>query len=372
MPRIPIIQPNGDDADDRMNDGGDGEEFSDGEFIGRTGPLPQDVSGEEDTLLRPTRMDEMVGQRQVYERIMIAVEAARKRREPLGHILFDGPPGLGKTTFATCIPRELGVPMQIGNGATLKAPKDVVPYLTNAKEGSILFIDEIHRMQKAVEEFLYPAMEDFRIDLTLGEGVNARTLNIALKPFTLIGATTRTGLISAPLRDRFQMREHLDFYTEDELEEIVRRNAKKLRMEITDDAAYEIALRSRGTPRLANNRLRWVRDFADAKADGVVTPTVALDALAMQGIDAYGLDSLDRKYLETICRVFGGGPVGVESVAHTMNVAPDTLVDEVEPFLLRSELVVRSRRGRKITAKGAIHLGFDPKKFDISDRPLLD
>lgn len=387
MPRVPIIRPN-DDRFDNNSDDRAPENVSEGEFAGgapdrfagadkmfdrpdssaRTNP----PVSEDDLLLRPTRMNEMVGQRDVYERILIAVEAARKRGEALGHILFDGPPGLGKTTFATCIPRELGAPMQIGNGATLKAPKDVVPYLTNAKEGSILFIDEIHRMQKAVEEFLYPAMEDFRIDLTMGEGVNARTLNIPLKPFTLIGATTRTGLISAPLRDRFQMREHLDFYSDDELQEIVRRNAIKLRVSVTDDAAYEIARRSRGTPRLANNRLRWVRDFADAKADGIVTPTVALDALAMQGIDEYGLDSLDRKYLETICRVFAGGPVGVESVAHTMNVAPDTLVDEIEPFLLRSELVVRSRRGRKITAKGAIHLGFDPKKFDITDTPLLD
>ncbi len=324
--------------------------------------LPETVS-EEDKLLRPQQMVEMVGQREVYARIEIAVRAARKRGEPLGHILFDGPPGLGKTTFATCIPRELGVSMQIGNGATLKAPKDVVPYLTNAEEGSVIFIDEIHRMQKSVEEFLYPAMEDFRIDLTLGEGVNARTLNIQLKPFTLIGATTRTGLISPPLRDRFQMREHLDFYTVDELAEIIRRNAKKLKVKIDDAAALEIATRSRGTPRLANNRLRWVRDYTDAKADGTISLSVARDALAMQGIDLLGLDPQDRKYLETILRVFGGGPVGVESVAHTMNVAPDTLVDEVEPFLLRSELVIRTPRGRRLTDKGFSHLGADPTKY---------
>ena len=188
----------------------------------------------------------MVGQREVYARIEIAVDAASKRGEPLGHILFDGPPGLGKTTFATCIPRELGVNIQIASGATLAAPKDLIPYLTNAEERSVLFIDEIHRLPKAVEEFLYPAMEDFRIDLTLGEGVNARTLNMPLKPFTMIGATTRTGLLSAPLRDRFHMREHLDFYTVEELAEIVRRNAKKLRVEIVDAASEEIASRSRG------------------------------------------------------------------------------------------------------------------------------
>jgi len=317
-------------------------------------------SPDDDRDLRPQRMGEMVGQREVYARLQIAIDAAKKRGEPLGHILFDGPPGLGKTTFATCIPRELGVNFQIGSGATLKAPKDLVPYLTNAEERSVLFIDEIHRMQKAVEEFLYPAMEDFRIDLTLGEGINARTINMPLRPFTLIGATTRTGLLSAPLRDRFQMREHLDFYTVDELAEIVRRNAGKLRAPIDDDAAGEIASRSRGTPRLANNRLRWVRDYAISRADGRITLSVARDALAMQEIDALGLDSLDRKYLTTIARVFGGGPVGVEAVAHTLNVAPDTLIDEVEPFLLRSELVVRTPRGRKLTAAGFEHLGLGP------------
>ena len=200
-------------------------------------------------------------------------------------------------------------------------------------------------------------MEDFRIDLTLGEGMNARTINMALRPFTLIGATTRAGLLSAPLRDRFQMREHLDFYTVDELAEIVRRNAAKLQMAITDDAALEIARRSRSTPRLANNRLRWVRDYVTSKADGRVTLELARQALEMQQIDILGLDSQDRKYLETIIRVFHGGPAGVEAVAHTMNAAPDTLVDEIEPFLLRTGLVVRTPRGRKVTAAAYEHLG---------------
>ncbi|HUS39240.1 MAG: Holliday junction branch migration DNA helicase RuvB [Pirellulales bacterium] len=315
---------------------------------------------EEDRVLRPQRLSEMVGQRKVFERLEIAVDAARKRGEPLGHILFDGPPGLGKTTFATCIPRELNVGLQIASGAALAAPKDVIPYLTNAEEGSVLFIDEIHRLPKAVEEFLYPAMEDFRIDITLGDGVNARTLNLSLKSFTLIGATTRTGLLSAPLRDRFQLREHLDFYSDEELSEIVRRNARKFRVEIEDDAAQLIAIRSRGTPRIANNRLRWVRDYATSKADGRITTKLTNDALAMQGIDVLGLDGQDRKYLETVQRVFGGGPVGVEAVAHTMNLAIDTLIDEVEPFLLRSELVVRSPRGRKLTTAGFEHLGVAP------------
>ncbi len=315
---------------------------------------------DKDRDLRPQHMQDMVGQREVYARLEIAVDAAAKRGEPLGHILFDGPPGLGKTTFAMCIPRDLGVGFQIASGAALAAPKDLIPYLTNAEERSVLFIDEIHRLPKAVEEFLYPAMEDFRVDLTLGEGVNARVINMSLRPFTLIGATTRSGLLSAPLRDRFVTREHLDFYTVEQLAEIVRRNAKKLRVEIVDSAAAEIAGRSRGTPRLANNRLRWVRDYAQSKADGKITLAVARDALAMQGIDPLGLDSQDRKYLETIGRVFVGGPVGVEAVAHTMNLSPDTLIDEVEPFLLRSELLVRTPRGRKLTPAAYEHLGITP------------
>ncbi len=310
--------------------------------------------------LRPQHMQEMVGQREVYARLEIAVDAARKRGEVLGHILFDGPPGLGKTTFATVIPRDLGVTLQIASGAALAAPKDLIPYLTNAERGSVLFIDEIHRLPLPVEEFLYPAMEDFRIDIALGEGVNARTINMPLKPFTLIGATTRSGMLSAPLRDRFQLREHLDFYSVDELAEIIRRNSVKLRVETSDDAALEIARRSRGTPRLANNRLRWVRDYATSRADGRVTLSIARDALSMQEIDIQGLDMQDRKYLETILRVFNGGPVGIEAVAHTMNNSADTLTDEVEPYLLRIGLVVRTARGRRITSAGYEHLGLSP------------
>lgn len=323
------------------------------------GPPPS-PDGEEDRDLRPQRMCEMVGQREVFERLSIAVDAARKRGEPLGHILFDGPPGLGKTTFALAIPRDLEVSVQIASGAALTAPKDLVPYLTNAQRGSVLFIDEIHRLPKAVEEFLYPAMEDFRIDITLGEGVNARTINISLQPFTLIGATTRSGLISAPLRDRFVLREHLDFYSVDDLAEIVTRNAAKLQTPIVPEAAREIAARSRGTPRLANNRLRWVRDYATSRADGRITLAVAQAALDMKKVDHLGLDAQDREYLETIIRVFGGGPVGVESVAHTMNLAVDTLEDEVEPYLLRSGLLVRTSRGRKATAAAYEHLGLAP------------
>jgi Holliday junction DNA helicase RuvB len=315
---------------------------------------------DDEIALRPRHMREMVGQQQVAERLGIAVDAAQKRKEPLGHILLDGPPGLGKTTFATCIPHDLGVPLQITSGAVLTAPKDLLPYLTNAEEGSVLFIDEIHRLPKAVEEFMYSAMEDFRVDITLGEGTGARTVSIRLRPFTVIGATTRSGLLSAPLRDRFQIREHLEFYSIAELSEIVGRNAVKLNVGLDDAAAAKIAQSSRGTPRIANNRLRWVRDFATSKHQGQATLEIATAALAMQGIDQLGLDTQDRKYLETILRVFHGGPAGIEAIAHTMNLTLDTLSDEVEPFLLRSELVVRTPRGRKLAGKAYEHLGVSP------------
>ncbi|HEX4131916.1 MAG TPA: Holliday junction branch migration DNA helicase RuvB [Pirellulales bacterium] len=323
---------------------------------------------EDDRDLRPQRIRDMVGQRDVIARLDIALDAARKRGETLGHILFDGPPGLGKTTFAMAIPREMGTSLQIASGAALTAPKDIVPYLTNAEQGSVLFIDEIHRLPKAVEEFLYPAMEDFRIDIALGEGVNARTINMQLRPFTLIGATTRSGLLSAPLRDRFVTREHLDFYTVEELAQIVARNAAKLGATIDADAALEIATRSRSTPRLANNRLRWVRDYATSRGDGRVSRSLAIAALEMQAIDVAGLDRLDRKYLETIVKVFHGGPAGVEAVAHTMNASIDTLIDEIEPFLLRSGLVVRTPRGRKVTAAGYEHLGIPAPAEDAQPR----
>ncbi len=340
------------------------------------GSQPGDDTGgrndEEDRRLRPQRLRDMVGQQEVAARLEIALNSARKRGEPLGHILFDGPPGLGKTTFATAIPRELGVGVQIASGAALGAPHNLMPYLTNAERGSVLFIDEIHRMSKTVEEFLYPAMEDFRIDIVLGEGVNARTINMPLQPFTLIGATTRAGLISAPLRDRFQIREHLEFYTVDELTEIVARNAVKLQLTMDRPAAAAVAERSRGTPRHANNHLLWVRAYATSETeDGHATLKVTLDALQMAKVDDRGLDEQDRKFLRTIAAIFGGGPVGVEAVAHTMNIAPDTLEDDVEPFLLRIGFVVRTPRGRKITAEACQHLGLAAPKDDGSGQKKL-
>lgn len=317
----------------------------------------ESIPTEQDHSLRPKLMDEMVGQQDVIERLRIAIEAAQQRGEPLGHLLFDGPPGLGKTTFATVIPAEMGTTVQMANGAGLKAPKDLLPYLTNLSEGSVLFIDEIHRVPKSVEEYLYTAMEDFRIDIVLGEGVNARTLNYEIQPFTLIGATTRAGMLSAPLRDRFQIREHLGWYTQSELREIILRNSVKLKIDVDKDSAMVIANRSRSTPRLANNRLLWVRDYAQSKTNGIVDEQITAAALDMIGIDSLGLDKQDRNYLDTLIRIFAGGPTGLEAIAHTMNVSSDTLEDEVEPFLLRSELMVRTRRGRIATERAYKHLG---------------
>ncbi len=310
----------------------------------------------DDSNLRPGRMADMIGQMDVKERLQIAMDAAKQRGDALGHILFDGPPGLGKTTFATVIPQEMGVPIEFLSGPVLKAPKDLIPCLTNLVAHQILFIDEIHRIPKAVEEYLYTAMEDFRIDMVIGEGINARTHSFQLRPFTLIGATTRAGMLSGPLRDRFQIREHLGYYTDLELQQIVARNAGLLKIQVDPDASQEIATRSRGTPRVVNNRLRWIRDFAQSRANGRVSLQVARDAMKMVKIDELGLDHQDRSYLEVLIRICGGGPTGIETIAATMNVASDTLSDDVEPFLLRSELILRTPRGRVATPKAFHHL----------------
>jgi Holliday junction DNA helicase RuvB len=338
------------------------------EPIFRSDQSPEDR--ERDSALRPRWLRDVIGQKAVVQRLGISLNASRKLKEPLAHILFDGPPGLGKTTFATVLPNELSVSLQMTSGPALTNPKDLVPYLTNAEEGSILFIDEIHRLPRVVEEFLYPAMEDFRIDIPLGEGINARTLTMRLKHFTLIGATTRSGMLSSPMRDRFKMQEHLEFYTVDELAEILRINSTKLKTEIAPEAARELARRSRGTPRIANARLWWVRNYSASEGDGRITLELSKHALSMLAVDEEGLDKQDRRYLDVLTGVFGGGPTGVEAIAATMNLPSDTLSDEIEPYLLREQFIVRTPRGRVATEKAFKHLG---RKIDPgpSDGPLL-
>ena len=312
--------------------------------------------------IRPQTIQEYVGQKDLKDVLDIAIRAAKARGECLDHLLLYGPPGLGKTTMSLILAGEMGVNCKISSAPSLERPRDIVGLLMNLQEGDVLFIDEIHRLPRITEEILYPAMEDFRVDITLGDGLNARTINMKLQPFTLIGATTRSGMLTAPLRDRFVNREHLDFYTDEELATIVTRNARKLRTEISPEAAQEIAIRSRGTPRKANNWLRWTRDFADVRANGKITLEVARAALRMKGVDDAGLEEQDRKYLQTIIRVFGGGPAGVQALGHTMNIPADTLEDEVEPFLLREGFIQRTPRGRMITAKAMAHLGVSQKQ----------
>jgi Holliday junction DNA helicase RuvB len=340
-------------------------------FVASESPDDDEKRVVEETL-RPSRLADVIGQRAVIERLSVSVDAARKRQEALQHILLDGPPGLGKTTLATVLPKELDVDLVIASGPALKAPKDVLPYLTNLTDRAILFIDEIHRLPSQVEEFIYPAMEDFRVDIVIGQGLGARTVNLPLKRFTLIGATTRSGNLTAPLRDRFVIREHLDFYTVDELVRILTINARKLALPMDEAAMVELAERSRGTPRIANSHLYWIRNYAISRGDGTATRSLVRDALAMQEVDALGLDRQDRRYLETLVRVFSGGPAGVEALAATMNIPSETLADEVEPYLLRRELIVRTPRGRQVTPAGFEHVGFGnrpPTTGSLFDAP---
>ncbi|MDR7559689.1 MAG: Holliday junction branch migration DNA helicase RuvB [Armatimonadota bacterium] len=307
--------------------------------------------------LRPQSLDECIGQPRVVEGLRISIRAARERGEALDHVLLHGPPGLGKTTLANVIAREMDANIVTTSGPALERGGDLMGILTNLQPRDVLFIDEIHRLSRAVEEFLYPAMEDFCVNFVIEKGAHARTLRYQLPPFTLVGATTRAGLLSSPLRERFGIFHHLDFFTVDELVAVVRRSASILGVPITDDGAATIAQRSRGTPRIANRLLRRVRDYAQVRADGHITAALAAEALDFEGVDERGLDGLDRELLRTIAVVYGGGPVGIEALAATLNEEPQTLEEVVEPYLLKIGFLTRTPAGRRITAAALEHLG---------------
>lgn len=314
---------------------------------------------------RPTTLDDYdVGQRELVDGLRISIQAAQARGEPLEHILFDGPPGLGKTTLAYIIANEMGVKLHQTSGPALERAADLVGILTSLEEGQVLFIDEVHRLPSVVEEFLYPAMESFRVDFILDRGAYARTVKLDLKHFTLVGATTRSGLLTAPLRERFGIFHHLDFYTVEQLQRIVDRSARVLNLQIDEAGAREIAGRSRGTARIAKRLLRRVRDYATVKGDGAITRATAGEALRALGVDEIGLDPQDRRYLLAIIEVYKGGPVGVNAVAATLNVEQDTLEDVVEPFLLKAGLIRRRPRGREATEKAYEHLGIPRGQAD--------
>ncbi|MEE9257193.1 MAG: Holliday junction branch migration DNA helicase RuvB [bacterium] len=319
----------------------------------------QEISPAEERVfssLRPSRLDEYVGQRDLVAKLRITLEAAHGRGESVGHVLFHGPPGLGKTTLSYIIAQEMGSRLVKTSGPSLTRPFDLVGILTDLQQGDVLFIDEIHRMPRPVEEYLYPAMDDFEVDFISQQGPMARSIRINLKRVSVVGATTRPGALSAPLRDRFERVYHVDFYSEDELQIIITRSADRLGLSIEAGAAGELARRSRGTPRTANRLLLWVRDFSQARRDGDISLETTREALAMEAVDEMGLDALDRQYLRTIIEQYGGGPVGVDAVAATMNEESDTLVDVVEPFLLRTGFVQRTRGGRRATPAAFSHL----------------
>ncbi len=324
---------------------------------------------EEETInwsLRPQRIDEYIGQADLIERLSISIEAVTQRDEPLDHVLLHGPPGLGKTTLAHVISNEMQSKVHTTSGPALARGTDLVAALTRLQKGDILFIDEIHRLPVAVEEFIYPAMEDFRIDICLDTGLNARTVQINCQPFTLIGATTRAGLLSSPLRSRFGIAHHLRYYNTDELLTILLRSADLLAMKPDRDALTAIADRSRGTPRIANRLLRRVRDYAQVRADGKCTSEVVAQALSLEGVDELGLDELDRAFLRIIATTYDGGPVGLETIAATMNEDAGTIEDVVEPYLLQIGFLSRTKRGRSLTSAAHTHLGVSPTTSDHS------
>ena len=317
--------------------------------------LPEEAQIERQ--LRPQRLDEYVGQRATVESLRISVEAARQRGEPLDHVLLSGPPGLGKTTLATIMANEMGAQMVTTAGPSLERGGDLMGILTNLGDRDVLFIDEVHRLPRIVEELLYPAMEDFALNFVMDKGLNAKSMRIPLRPFPLVAATTRPGMLSSPLRERFGIFHHLDFYDVEDLTSIILRSASIIGASIDQGGAGAVARRSRGPPRIANRLLRRVRDYAQVKGDGAVTAEVARDALDREGVAQAGLDRLDRRFLGAIIEQYGGGPVGLEAIAATINDEAETLAEVVEPFLLKIGFVVRSPNGRKVTAAAYAHLG---------------
>ncbi len=314
--------------------------------------------------LRPRQLSEYIGQDTIVETLKIAIEAALKRKEPLDHILFNGPPGLGKTTLAHIIANEMGTKIITSSGPALEKGGDLMGILTHMEKGDVFFIDEIHRLPKVVEEFLYSAMEDFAVDFIFDKGVHARTHRYRLEPFTLIGATTRAGLLSSPLRERFGITRDLDFYNEKDLMRIVKRSAAILDVVMDNDGAYEIARRSRGTPRVANRLLKRVRDYAQVRAQGKITRDVAVEALTLEGVDECGLGETDRKLLKIIIVNYKGGPVGIEALASTLQLETDVLLDVVEPYLLKTGFIIRTSQGRKASEKAYAHLNISFKDLD--------
>lgn len=316
--------------------------------------LPEDIS---EGSLRPRTLREYIGQEKAKENLQIFINAAKMRNEPLDHVLLHGPPGLGKTTLAAVIAHEMNVNMRITSGPAIEKPGDLVALLTNLSEGDILFVDEIHRLNRAYEEILYPAMEDFAIDIILGKGPSANSIHLDLPRFTLIGATTRSGQLTAPLRDRFGVTLRLELYSPEELQRIVERSAQILHVGIVPEGSYEIASRSRGTPRVANRLLRRVRDYAQVRADGIITKEVADAALLSMEVDRCGLDAIDRRMIRSIIDFYGGGPVGLDTLAATINEDAVTLEDVYEPYLLQNGFLTRTPRGRCVTRKAYEHLG---------------